>query len=382
MFLESSDSPAEFLSSLCTRKHGVPCTSLPANKPRFRSSPALNIFNCLSTMPPAATIVDCDSTDKILDVGGIEVEQVKGADAKSLVTRISLLSWEETFGDDGERSRYSYFLPMANRGECSAESFDSADEIDENSNEAKLIKCIARKAILANEDLPFPDGTEAQYLDELDGHIEEKEQEKEPEIPSFAHLESDSDDIRSIKPIAHVDEIVEHLIEVGCCHCTPPTLPARPLKSALRSPKWSSPNDQVVSQPRSHSTNQNTVQFKDVDVREFRMTLGDHPSACSGPPVRLDWDSSPESRIMELEEYEKGRQPRRNRRQLKLSLQRRHNILVIERGFTFEEVKAAWHDALEIRRLRKETLERGLALMKWDEVWESTCRKFNRIVDY
>ncbi len=111
------------------------------------------------------------------------------------------------------------------------------------------------------------------------------------------------------------------------------------------------------------------------------MTLGNHPSATSGPPVMLDWAEPPSQETMALESYESNRPPRRNRRQLKLSLQQRHNILVKERGFTFEEVKGAWQEALEIRKQRKETLERGLALMKWDEVWESTRRKVSRLID-
>jgi hypothetical protein len=336
-------------------------------------------------MPPSATIVDCESIDGIFDVGGIEVEQVTSADSKSLMTKISLLPWEETFAED-DSSRYAYFQPMAMGEIYSAESFDSVDQIDEDSNEAKLIKSIARKAILANDDLPFLDETEAQYLDVLDKHIEETD----PEMSSFADLESEIDGVHPIKNQAKVDEIMEHFLDSTCCQCNPSTPATRPLNSALKSPKWSSHigqynsqyNSQDHSQGRTTSPNSNSVTFKNVDIREFRMTLGDHPSACSGPPVRLDWDSTSQPCVIELEEYEKERQPRRSRRQLKLSLQRRHNILVKERGFSFEEVKAAWHDALEIRRLRKETLERGLGLMKWDEVWESTCRKFNRLVDY
>jgi hypothetical protein len=329
-------------------------------------------------MPPAATIVDCESFDGIFDVGGIEVEQVTSGDAKSLVTKISLLPWEEIFAED-DTSRYAYFQPMATVETYSAESFDSVDQIDEDSNEAKLIKSIARKAILANDDLPFRDETEAQYLDVLDKHIEETD----PEMSSFADLESEIDGVHPIKNQARVDEIMEHLLDSTCCQCNPST-PAmrRPLNSALNSPKWSSHNGQYNSRVRTTSSNSNSVIFKNVDIREFRMTLGDHPSACSGPPVRLDWDFPSQPSLIELEEYEKERQPRRSRRQLKLSLQRRHNILVKERGFSFEEVKAAWHEALEIRRLRKETLERGLSLMKWDEIYESTCRKFNRLVDY
>lgn len=111
------------------------------------------------------------------------------------------------------------------------------------------------------------------------------------------------------------------------------------------------------------------------------MTLGNHPSATSGPPVMLDWESKSNPTVLNLEAYERGRLPRRKRRQLKLSLQQRHQILVKERGFSFEEVKGAWKEALQVRKERKETLERGLALMKWDEVWESTCRKFARVLD-
>ena len=123
------------------------------------------------------------------------------------------------------------------------------------------------------------------------------------------------------------------------------------------------------------------MQFKDVNIREFKMTLGNHPSATSGPPVMLDWETRPASNVMKLEDYERAREPRRNRRQLKLSLQQRHIILVKERGFSFEEVKGAWKEALAVRKQRQTTLDRGLAMMKWDELWESTCRKLNRLVD-
>lgn len=100
-------------------------------------------------------------------------------------------------------------------------------------------------------------------------------------------------------------------------------------------------------------------QISAQDIREFKMTLGNHPSATSGPPVMLSSDLHSPRKVMTLEQYEQTRPPRRKRRQLKLSLQQRHNVLVKERGFSFEEVKGAWQEALEIRKQRKETLERG-----------------------
>jgi hypothetical protein len=86
----------------------------------------------------------------------------------------------------------------------------------------------------------------------------------------------------------------------------------------------------------------------------------------------LDWEALPAHNVMELEDYKWAWEPRQNWWQLKLSLQQRHVILVEERGFSFEEVKGAWQEALlAVRKQRKMTLKRGLALMKWDEVWES-----------
>jgi hypothetical protein len=326
-------------------------------------------------MPPSAAIVDCESIECIHDVGGIEVEHVGLPGKRSRNTKITASPSE--FIIEEERRRFAYLQSMTVGSMGMAYSFDSVDEIDENSNEAKLIKSIAQRAIVATDDAPLPHETEARYLEVLDKHIEDTE----PELSSFAALEGDIDDIHPHKNRATVDEIMEHLIDSPCCQCSPSITVQRPLRSVLKSPKWSDPTLYHTSGTCNRSKSY-SVTFQNVDIQEFSMTLGDHPAACSGPPVRLDWDASLKFYEVHIKKYERLRLPRRNRKQLKLSLQQRHNILVKERGFSFEEVKGAWHDALEIRRQRKETLERGLALMKWDEVWESTCRKFNRLVDY
>jgi len=324
-------------------------------------------------MPPAAAIVDCESIDYIYDVGGIEVEHVILPGEKSRVTKISASPRESIIEE--ERRRFTYLESMTAGIPSMAYSFDSVDEIDEFSNEAKLIKSIAQRAIITADDTPLPHETEARYLEVLDRHIEATD----PELVSFADLEGDIDDVHPNKNHARVDEIMEHLLNSPCCQCSPAP-PPRALRSVLKSPRWSDPAMYYTSATNNESKS-NSVSFQNVDIQEYRVTLGDHPSACSGPPVRLDWDASLRFFEVDIEEYEKLRQPRRDRRQLRLSLQQRHNMLVKERGFSFEEVKGAWHDALEIRRQRKETLERGLALMKWDELWESTVRKSNRLVD-
>lgn len=121
-----------------------------------------------------------------------------------------------------------------------------------------------------------------------------------------------------------------------------------------------------------------TVSFSSLEIKEFNMTLGDHPSASSGPPVMLEMEPLNE-RTMTLDEYEQMRSPRRKRRQLKLSYKDRKGILEQQRGFSTAEVNKAWEEALRIRQQRNETLRRGMLLMTLDDAWESAQRKYRRL---
>lgn len=146
-----------------------------------------------------------------------------------------------------------------------------------------------------------------------------------------------------------------------------------PLKSALRKNNTNKPAPNKIDR---------NVSFDRLEIREFNMTLGNHPSATSGPPVMLDWDSQPQERVVNLDLYEQARQPRRNRRELKLSFEDRRGILEKDRGFSVAEVKEAWTEALKIRKQRQETREQGQTSMLMDEFWESAVRKYNRTFEY
>lgn len=338
-------------------------------------------------MPPAAQFEFAsyieEPYDSVQDVGGIEVEALSDVKGVHLVTRIWMLPRDHAL-DERKRSddaRFSYF--MSRNEKCLADSFDSVDEIVENSNEERLLRTLAARATVVpysldsglGEPVEYPysiESTEGKYLDVLDRHL----QETDPHSKSFSQLDCGPDDAHPKKNGPSMDEIMEHFLDIPCCKCNPLDTP-RTYRSALRPSRWTNLSGTPVNRPYRKSSG--SVKFKAVDIREFKMTLGNHPSATSGPPVMIDYDNRLNQKVVDLETYEKTRSPRRNRRQLKLSLQQRHNILVKENGFSFEDVKGAWHDALEIRKQRKETLERGLALMKWDEVWESTCRKFSRL---
>jgi uncharacterized protein YifE (UPF0438 family) len=90
----------------------------------------------------------------------------------------------------------------------------------------------------------------------------------------------------------------------------------------------------------------------------------------------LDWKPKKES-ILDLNDYEEKRQPRKNRRELKMSFQEREQILQ-QRGYTMEELKNAWMESLKVRQQRYETIMTGAFTTKVEEAWESARRKFVR----
>lgn len=367
-------------------------------------------------MPPAAVVGDqspyplcCGA----FDIGEIEIEVQAVDDDIRSPTSTQVVVLPREFGKKDEKSRDDYFTGFSSPMDRSlADSFDSTDEIVEGSNEMKLMKRVVDKqransnkkniiqqrmeqqtlwiqqqdsfsdtnSVNSNDVFSIDDSNQIEYLDVLEEHRKQSNSDDDVFQDSFRQRQG-----------GNLNEIIATLCDAPCGECLPDLdiladerndiiYP----KSVLRTPRYSSPEKYAHSIPAKDTLQKFSVQFQNVDIRSFKMTLGNHPSATTGPPVMLDGElMEPKHlarKIIPLEKYERTRAPRRKRRQLKLTLQQRHNILVKERGFSFEEVKGAWKESLEIRRQRKETLERGLAMMKWDEVWESTCRKFDRLV--
>jgi hypothetical protein len=141
----------------------------------------------------------------------------------------------------------------------------------------------------------------------------------------------------------------------------------KPLKPVLRKPG-----------DIAHPVERN-VSFKQLVIKEFDLTLGNHPNASSGPPVMMDWDNKVQERVIDIDQYENSRVPRRNRKDLKMSYEDRVHLLFQLRGFSLEEVRDAWLEALMIRKQRHETRARGEIMTQIDEAWESTCRKCRRM---
>jgi hypothetical protein len=158
-------------------------------------------------------------------------------------------------------------------------------------------------------------------------------------------------------------------------------------KSALRSKQhyWQTQPASFEYHDDVGLEKKNSVSFDKVDIHEFLMTLGDHPSAASGPPVAIDWEHKiANHNSLNLDDYERSRHGvRRSRKDLKLSLRDRKGILLGPNGrnFSNQEVHLAWQEARNIRKQRRETLRRGVFLMVYDDMIESANRKMSRFAD-
>lgn len=99
--------------------------------------------------------------------------------------------------------------------------------------------------------------------------------------------------------------------------------------------KSSSLSSSTSSSPSKH------VVFGNVDVREYTVTIGDHPMCELGCPLSLDWGYSARP-SQTVETYEECRMPcRRLRCDLRTTWDERHRILSEEGNFSEVEIRRA-----------------------------------------
>lgn len=141
-------------------------------------------------------------------------------------------------------------------------------------------------------------------------------------------------------------------------------------KSILKSSGSSSENDCVVLSDIS-------VSFSDINIREYGLTMGDHPDCSWGPPLSLDWDYAVVVNG-KVDEYEKHRGPMRKPRQMVQSAVRRRSYLHTI-GFSKEEVKEAARMAQKNKAQRNRT-RAMIQVLHVETAIESVGRKLKRAV--
>jgi hypothetical protein len=94
------------------------------------------------------------------------------------------------------------------------------------------------------------------------------------------------------------------------------------------------------------------VTFHKIEIIELAFAMGDNPSVSNGVPLTLEWVAQKRT-VMAVDFFEKYRPARcASTLQLRIRKASRVNIL-LESGYTQQDIDAAAEDAMMIRRLRR-----------------------------
>jgi hypothetical protein len=106
------------------------------------------------------------------------------------------------------------------------------------------------------------------------------------------------------------------------------------------------------------------VSFKTVELRSHALILGDNPAVSIGLPISIDWEAV-ESVILDLDEYETSRPPRRERRQLIVPKTTREDRL-LEQGVALGEMAKVEDEIKVIKKHRRRNARKRL----WERIQE------------
>eukprot|EP00751_Fragilariopsis_kerguelensis_P039248 CAMPEP_0171002528 /NCGR_PEP_ID=MMETSP0736-20130129/16259_1 /TAXON_ID=186038 /ORGANISM="Fragilariopsis kerguelensis, Strain L26-C5" /LENGTH=250 /DNA_ID=CAMNT_0011430927 /DNA_START=21 /DNA_END=770 /DNA_ORIENTATION=- len=110
--------------------------------------------------------------------------------------------------------------------------------------------------------------------------------------------------------------------------------------------------------PMKTKTKKKGVRFSTVNIRQYSICLGDHPSVALGAPISLDWTYEKEISI-DLQEYEQHTTQyysgkRRTRCEFKLPSQERFQLFK-QLGYSRNEIQEAIHEVTKIKIQRLQT---------------------------
>lgn len=120
-----------------------------------------------------------------------------------------------------------------------------------------------------------------------------------------------------------------------------------------------------------------SVRFDQIAIREFGVTLGDHPGTGMGPPITLEWDHHTEH-VIPLDAYEQAfdeKQQRRRGRELLMPGKLRHEILIANHSDV--DIRKAQRQAGRIRSSRSMAVA-TTDIEPFEIVFQSVVRKFKR----
>jgi hypothetical protein len=106
-----------------------------------------------------------------------------------------------------------------------------------------------------------------------------------------------------------------------------------------------------LASERSDATTRCSISFSTIGFHEHAMFRGDNPSTTAGPSIEIDWTEQSHT-VLNIEEYESMRYPRRKKNQLIMPGQMRTSVL-LGNGYTLRESSISKKLSETIRNYQK-----------------------------
>jgi len=178
-----------------------------------------------------------------------------------------------------------------------------------------------------------------------------------------------------VKTLEESLKTASHILEDNPSLDFAPALPSRRESTSSIGSKFSgmnSLNSLYKASENSNSSFCQSLQWGQVELREYSICLGDNPACANGPPIQLDWDyETTLTSFVVLYDQKRQSKPRTLRR---LSSSCRQRIL-LENGHTPEEMERATRDKIRDQKQRVRTVSR-LKYMEFDAKIERIVRIF------
>jgi len=149
------------------------------------------------------------------------------------------------------------------------------------------------------------------------------------------------------------------------------------LKPCLRAVSCYNGENEEKTAPRNNPSAK-TVIFHKVIIREYERTLGDNPSVRRGPAISIGWRYVPDAIVIDLDEYETTRPPRRSKNEIIVPETVRMSMLK-EYEFTTREIMAATKEVNITRKQRIQTARSTESTERAHFLLEKAGRKIKHV---
>ena len=131
----------------------------------------------------------------------------------------------------------------------------------------------------------------------------------------------------------------------------------------------------------SSSSNKPRVKFDKITIRNYNVTISDHPSCSSGAPIGLSWEYDPDHIEVPVESFEMLREGnRRNRGQMQMPAQIRHDLLRYEFDVPTKDILHHTKEVYHAKKRRMHSVKQAQRRAMVDCIVGSATKPFRRIV--